>query len=140
MITNNTSDVANDGNTFNISQGFSSKYKIDSTGSEWTTDLSYNYSPNNSNQSFSNTFIFPAIPIIGGDGKIKTQLHFVSAQTNLIYKFPKKFTVETGLKSTYVDFNNTTDYFRASSGNRIKDVGRTSAFNYRENINAIYLS
>lgn len=139
VITKNLSDVANDGNTFNLSQGFSSKYKIDSAGSEWTTDLSYNYSPNNSDQSFSNTFIIPVIPVVGGDGKIKTQLHFISAQTNLLYKFPKKVTIETGLKSTYVGFNNTTDYFRTSSGNRIKDIGRTSAFKYKENINAIYL-
>jgi iron complex outermembrane recepter protein len=139
VITNITSDVANNGNTFNVSQGLSAKNKIDTTGSEWMTDISYNYSPNNSDQSFTNTFYVPVVPITGGDGKIKTQLNFFSAQTNLLYKLPKKLTIETGLKSTYVSFNNTTDYFRNNSGNRIKDVGRTSSFNYKENINAVYL-
>ena len=79
IITNNTSDVVNNGNNFNLSQGVSAKYKIDSAGSEWSTDLSYNYSPNNSDQTFVNTFYVPAIPVNGGDGKIKTQLNFFSA-------------------------------------------------------------
>ena len=139
VITDNTTNVANDGNTFNLSQGLSSKYKIDSAGSEWTVDLSYNYSPNNSDQSFINSFSVPVIPASGGDGKINTRLNFISAQTNFLYKFPKKLTLETGLKSSFVGFNNTTDYFRTMSGNRIKDIGRTSSYDYKENINAVYL-
>ncbi|MEP6615415.1 MAG: outer membrane beta-barrel family protein [Ginsengibacter sp.] len=139
VITKNTTDVVNNGNTFNFSQGFSSKYKIDSAGSELSTDLSYNYSPNISDQSFLNTFVVPLIPANGGDGKIKTQLHFVSGQVNLLYKLPKKLTLETGVKSSYVTFENTTDYFRTASGNRIKDAGRTSSYDYKENINAAYV-
>lgn len=139
IITNNTSDVVNNGNNFNLSQGVSAKYKIDSAGSEWSTDLSYNYSPNNSDQTFVNTFYVPVIPVNGGDGKIKTQLHFFSAQSNLLFKLPKKFTVETGLKTTIVGFNNTTDYFRQTSQARVKDLGRTSSYKYNENINAAYL-
>jgi iron complex outermembrane receptor protein len=139
IITNNISDVVNNGNNFNLSQGLSAKYKIDSTGSEWSTDVSYNYSPNTSSQNFVNTFFVPAIPKNGGDGKIKTQLNFFSAQTNLLLKLPKKFTVETGLKTTLVGFNNTTDYFRQTAQSRIKDVGRTSSYKYNENINAAYL-
>lgn len=140
LKTNNTTNVANDGNNFNLSQGVNAKYKIDSAGSEWTTDISYNYSPSTSNQTFTTSFLLPAISPMGGDGKIKTGLNFYSAQTNLLYKLPKKFTVETGLKVSNVSFNNTTDYFRfTNSGNRIKDVGRTSAYSYKENINSAYL-
>ncbi|MGI8582508.1 MAG: outer membrane beta-barrel protein [Chitinophagaceae bacterium] len=138
-ITNNNSDVNNNGRNFNLSQGLTAKYKIDSAGSEWSTDISYNYSPNTSDQTFINTFISPVFPSGGGDGEIKTQLNFFSAQTNLLYKLPKKLTIETGLKTTIVGFNNTSDYFRISSGNRIKDTRRTSAYNYNENINAVYL-
>jgi outer membrane receptor protein involved in Fe transport len=138
-VTNNISNVTNYGNDFNLNQDISAKYKIDTTGSEWSSDISYNYSPNNSNQTFINTFIFPSFPVSGGDGKIKTQLNFFSVQTNLLLKFPHKITLETGLKSTNVNFNNTTDYFRENGGNRTKDVNRTSAYNYRENINAAYV-
>ncbi len=139
LITDNTTDVANNGNTFYFSQGVSAKYKIDSAGSEWTTDISYNYSPNNNEQNFATTFYEPAIGVFGGDGKIKTQLNFFSAQTNLLFKLPKKLTVETGLKSSNVGFNNTTDYFRGKNGDRVKDAGRTSSYKYSENINAAYV-
>ena len=138
IVTDNTSDVVNNGNNFNLSQGITTKYKIDSIGSEWGSDVSYNYSPNNSNQDFINTFIFPVRSPAAGDGKIKTHLHFFSAQTNLLLKLSHKVTVETGLKSTHVSFKNTTDYFSQSGSNRIKDVGRTSSYNYKENINAAY--
>lgn len=138
LITNNISDVTNKGNDFNLNQDISTKYKIDTSGSEWSSDISYNYFPNVSNQSFINTFTFPAFPSLGGDGNIKTHLNFFSAQTNLLLKLSHKITLETGLKSTAVSFNNTTDYFRQSGTNRVKDVARTSAFNYKENINAAY--
>ena len=139
ILTDNSNKVTNDGNGFNISQGISSKYKIDSLGSEWTIDLSYNYSPNKSGQSYITTFKSPNIVPIYGDGKLVTELQFTSAQTNLVYKFLKKVTIETGFKSTYVNFHNTTDYFRGSGGNRIKDIGRTSSYKYTELINAAYL-
>ena len=139
VVSNTISDVTNRGTNFNLNQGLSAKYKIDTSGSEWSTDLSYNYSPNNSAQSFINTLTIPAFLVSGGDGDIKTHLNFFSAETNLLLKLAHKITLETGIKSTHVAFNNTTDYFRESGGNRIKDVGRTSAFNYTENINAGYL-
>ncbi len=138
VITNNTSDVTNNGNNFNVSQGATAKYKIDSTGSEWSTDVSYNYSPTNSDQIFINTFDFPVFPVSGGDGQIKTHLNFFSAQTNLLLKLKNKITFETGLKTTNVTFNNTTDYFRQTGSNRTKDVGRTSSYKYKENIHAVY--
>ena len=139
LFADNRSDVTNKGNNFNLSQGATAKYKIDTTGSEWSTDISYNYSPNTSNQSFINTFYTPVIPANVGDGTLKTHLNFFSAQTNLLLKLSKKLTVETGLKSTNVSFDNTTDYFKQNGAGRIKDIGRTSAFNYKENINAVYV-
>ncbi len=138
IFTSNQTNVANTGDNFHISQGLSLKNKIDSAGSEWSTDLSYNYSPNTSNQNFSTAFTIPAVGTFSGDGKIKTQLHFFSAQTNLLLKL-KKFTFETGLKTSFVDFNNTTNYFRQNNGSRIKDAGRTSSYDYNENINAAYM-
>jgi hypothetical protein len=139
IITNNASQVVNNGNNFNLSQGVSAKYKIDSAGSEWSTDLSYSYSPNNSDQTFINTFYMPVIPVSGGDGRIETRLNFFSAESNLLLKLPKKNTVETGVKSSNVHFNNTTNYFRQIGQARIKDVGRTSSYNYTESINSAYL-
>ena len=137
--TNNSTLIKNNGNNFNLTQGITAKYKIDSAGSEWTTDFSYNYSPSLSNQTFTTSFLTPVISNVGGDGKIKTRLNFFSAQSNLLYKLPKKITVETGLKTSKVSFNNTTEYFRQKNGSRAKDIGRTSTYDYSENINAAYV-
>ncbi|MEO6455013.1 MAG: outer membrane beta-barrel protein, partial [Ginsengibacter sp.] len=139
LISDITSDVSNKGNNFNLTQGASAKYKIDTLGSEWNTDISYNYSPNNSNQTFTNTFYIPVNTATGGNGKIRAHLNFTSIQSNLLFKLPKRVTIETGLKTAIVSFNNTTNYFRQSNSGIIKDAGRTSAFNYKENINAAYL-
>ncbi|MDB5197297.1 MAG: TonB-dependent receptor [Flaviaesturariibacter sp.] len=123
----NYADVKNKGTNFNISQGISAKYKIDSSGSEWSTDLSYTYSPNNTDQTFLNTYMFPVKPQTTFNGEIDNKLQFFSAQTNVMKKLAKKLTLEAGLKSTAVRFDNTTKYTT------------TSAYRYKENINAGYL-
>lgn len=139
LITRNTSDVNNAGNAFNITQGISTKYKIDSIGSEWTNDVSYNFAPNSNKQQFINSFALPSLPAIGGDGDIKTKLNYYSAQTNVVWKLPAKITIESGLKTTHVSFNNNTNYYRQSGSNRTKDVIRTSAYTYNETISAAYV-
>lgn len=139
LISDITSGVSNNGSNFNLSQGATAKFKIDTLGSEWNTDISYNYSPNSSDQTFINTIYVPAIAASAGNGKIKARLNFTSIQSNLLFKLPKKVTVETGLKTSIVGFNNTTNYFKQSNLGQIKDAGRTSAYNYKENINAAYI-
>ncbi|HVF81393.1 MAG TPA: outer membrane beta-barrel family protein, partial [Flavisolibacter sp.] len=136
----NTAYINNRSKSYSINQGFNVKYKIDSAGSEWTTDLSFTYSPNNTDQVF-NTInnLTPTIGLLNGDATIENDLNFFSAATNLTKKFAKKLTVETGLKATAVHFENSNNYFRGSNGTRVKDNIRTGAYNYNENINAVYL-
>ena len=139
VFVNNTADVSNKNNSLFLSQGISSKLKIDSIGSEWTNDISYNYTPNTTSQEFITNFTKPFITSASGDGTIKTNLGFFSAQSNLVWKFPKKFTIETGLKTTITGFKNNTDYFNTTGGVRMKDEIRTSSYNYHESINAGYV-
>ncbi len=139
LLVDNIADVSNKNNTAFFSQGVSSKLTLDSAGSEWTNDISYNYSPNNTIQNYTTNFIVPVVPSNTGDGSLKTRLNFFSAQSNLVLKFPKKFTVETGVKTTVTGFKNTTDYFRQANGVRTKDEIRTSSYRYSENISAAYV-
>ncbi len=138
ILADNIALVSNKNNTFFLSQGVSSKLAIDSLGSEWTNDISYNYSPNNTDQSFTTNFLIPVLSPGFGDGSLKTKLNFFSAQTNLLLKFPKSFLIETGLKTTITGFKNNTGYFKDVNGIRTKDNLRTSIYNYNENINAGY--
>ena len=130
LITENVADVSNKGNSLNVSQSFSTKYKWDSLGSEWTTDISYTFAPSNSNQDFISFFSKPNIPSSGGDGEIKSRLHFLSGQTNIQWKLPKKITLEAGVKTSYVRFSNNADYFRQSGSLRAKDDFRTALYHY----------
>jgi iron complex outermembrane receptor protein len=128
MVNGINTNVQNKGHNANINQGFNLRYKIDSAGSEWTTDLSYTYAPNSTNQQFKT-----------GDGQLDNELHFFSAQSNIVKKLSRNLTAETGLKTTYVDFNNMTDYFKTGTSGRTPDVSRSGAYRYRENINSAYL-
>ena len=127
ITTSNEAIVQNKGNNYNINQGITAKYKIDSLGSEWTTDVSYTFAPNKTEQLFNTTFILPQNAKLSGTGTIDNELQFFSAQTNLIKKLNGMITVETGLKTTNVLFRNSTVYTRAS------------AYRYKESINSAYL-
>lgn len=139
MLTNNITDVSNKNNVFFLSQGVSSKFRIDSLGSEWTNDISYNFTPNKTSQLFTTDFIFPASATSSGNGNLRTDLNFFSGASNLLLKLPKKITIETGIKLTNTDFKNNTGYFRNEGATHVKDETRSSSFNYHETITAAYL-
>lgn len=139
LVSSTTTLGDNKNNSFFISQGVSGKLSIDSLGSEWTTDLSYNFSRNKTNQGFTNQVTFPFTNNSSGNGDLNTDLNFLSFSSNLLWKLPKKYTIETGVKATITDFKNNTKYFRNTGSGNVKDVSRTSAFDYHENILAAYL-
>ncbi|RYZ22195.1 MAG: TonB-dependent receptor [Chitinophagaceae bacterium] len=122
----NNTTLQNSGRNFSLVQGLSAKYKIDSAGSEWTTDLSVNWAPNKTTQELGTVARLPSPGSFQQQGLIDNQLRFFSAQSNLVKKLPRKLTLEGGLKATVVNFRNSTTY------------ERTRAYRYDENINAAY--
>ena len=139
LITNTLNNIYNKGNSVSINQSLSALYKIDTSGSEWNTDLSYTYSNNNSTQFFTAYYTFPASYTTSGDGDIGNNRDFINFKSDLKWKLPKKFTLESGLKSTLLLYKSETNYFKESGGTRVKDNFRTNSYRYRENINAAYL-
>ncbi len=139
VLQQNSNVVQNEGNSYNLTNALSFKYKIDSAGSEWTTDFSYTHAPNSIDQTFKTNFVKPARNEATGDGNIDNALQFFSAQTNVIKRLRGALTVEAGLKTTGVRFRNATDYYALSGSDRVWDDGRTAAFRYTETINAAYL-
>jgi hypothetical protein len=139
VLSSNQSRFENNGGSVNFSQGISSKYKIDSLGSEWMNDLSYTFVPNNNNQDLSNAVLTPLSYISLVNGDLANKSHFLSFQSNLIKKYAKKLTIEAGIKTSNVWFSNDTKYFNQIGGTKVVDTRRTNAFHYRENIHAAYL-
>lgn len=128
-------DLTNENNSFLLNQDLATTYKIDTAGSEWTSSFSYTYSSGNIDQFFNTQSLIP----YGGDGQVHNKRHFISGQTDLAYKFPYRISLETGLKATYLSFNNGSAYFLSYNGIRQPDGSRTSTYRYTENINSAYL-
>lgn len=139
VSSSNVAQVNNDGRNNNFQQGLNLKYKIDSLGSEWTTDLSYNYGKSTNEQDLLNQALFPQSFTTTGYGDFGNYSHFLTAQTNLIRKFRNRFTLETGLKSSNLWFDNSTKYFFTTGGVTLPDDRRSNAYNYNEHIHAAYL-
>ncbi len=140
LLGENVSDIANQNNTLYIGNNLSSKYKIDSLGSEWTTEIDYNLYRNNTTQGYTNNFYLPAVSPTIGDGKNKNNKNIFTAQTDFTYKFPKKFTLEIGFKTTVSNSKTSATYFidSALTGRKV-DQYQTNTFTYKEVISAAYL-
>src|SRR5436190_190219 len=138
IITDNRNKVTNDGTTTNFRIGINGKLKIDSLGSEWSNDIFYNYTGNKAEQVFSTLFYTPFFATIGGDGVNDNKRQYYNAQSDLKLKLAKKFTLETGVKSSLLYFRSVAEYFKQSGGNHVSDPSRTSTFHYDENINSLY--
>jgi len=138
-VERNEANVRNRGDNYNLNQAASAKYKIDSLGSEWTTDLSYTYAPNNTAQGFTTEFFFPFQGQFSGIGDLDNKLHFFSAQSNLLKKLRSGFTLEGGLKATQVSFRNSTEYTRTVNGTTSPDNFRSRSYRYSENINSAFV-
>ena len=136
----NQSDINSRNNSFFMSNELSSTYKIDSTGSEWTVDLEYNYSRNNNTQLYSNYSYLPVKPSVLGDGTNKSNKNIFIVESELVLKMPKVFNIETGFKITRSNSHNSADYFTDTAGvGRKADRYQTNTFKYRETISAFYL-
>jgi hypothetical protein len=129
--------VENDGSNFNFNQSVRSKLKLDSLGGEWTIDFSYNFIQSNTDQTYNNTFFAGGLAS-KGSGNFTNGRDFLTYQTD--YK-KKRFgiTIEAGLKSSILSFRNNANYKKDLNGNIVKDAFRTSAYNFKEQINAVYL-
>ena len=125
----------------NASFNLNYKYKIDSLGSELTTDLDYiNYS-NTSLQNFDtrNYAINGALTdfdILKGD--INGNLNIYSLKSDLSKHLKNNWKIETGIKTSFVKADNDMQFFDATSGFPVIDQNKTNHFIYEENINALY--
>jgi iron complex outermembrane receptor protein len=136
----NESDIDNSNASTFIGNTLSTKYKIDSAGSEWTSQLEYNYYKNNNDQLYRNSSFLPAVNAVTGDGENRNRKDIFVLQTDLTLKLPKKYTLEAGVKATFSKSENSAAYFK-DTGNNIKfvDIYQTNTFRYKESIVAAYV-
>ena len=140
VLGKNISDIYSTNKTTYLGSNISTKYKIDTLGSEWTTQLDYNYYGNRNTQFYKNNYYLPAKPYISGDGINNNDKNIFLLQTDLTLKFRKSLTIEAGVKATISKSKNSANYVK-DTGNNIKFVDdfQTNTFRYNETIIAAYL-
>lgn len=138
-ISNSLNRVSNNGFNYSAGTGFETKFKIDSSGSEWTNDFFFTHSVNKSDQVFSTNYHAPFTIVTGGDGSADNKRNYFTGRSDIKLKLKDKFTFEGGLQSTIHTYYNVSNYFREIGGVRNKDVNRTNTFKYNENINSLYV-
>jgi len=139
-LSNSQSDVNNNTHSLYIGNELSSKYKIDSAGSEWETELNYNFYDTRNKQDYLNRFNLPVKHPNSGDGEIQNRKNIFVFKSDLTLKWPKLLTLEAGFKATFSNSRNSTNYF-ADTGTtgRHPDLFQTNTFRYKETITAAYL-
>jgi iron complex outermembrane recepter protein len=131
--------IQNNGNAIFISNSLSSKFKIDSIGSEWSNEVDYTYSRNNNAQSYLNDYLLPIAPEELGNGNSHTTANLLDIKSDLVQKLNNAFSLEAGLKISINKNDNQALYF-TQTGNQAAqlDPYQTNTFSYNENINAFY--
>ncbi|MGC4104208.1 TonB-dependent receptor [Ferruginibacter sp.] len=132
-----------DGPWKNGSVNFNYRHTFDSTGKELTMDADYvNYSSGRT-MDLLNSYYSGNWQQRGGDnlvGDLPTDVNIYTFKMDYSQPLKKGIKLEAGIKSGYVNTNNTAGYFNVVGGTKLVDPKKTNHFKYKENINAAYLN
>jgi hypothetical protein len=127
----------------NGSVNLNMRHQFDSTGRELTTDVDYiRYSASNK-QQFINTTYDPEWTKKYDEqlkGDMPVNINIYSAKMDYTHPLKNNTKLEMGWKSSYVATDNKANYFSWNGSSWETDYSKTNFFNYKENINAAYVS
>jgi hypothetical protein len=129
--------VNNKGTNNFMNQSFRVKLKLDTVGGEWVNDVSFNFSKSSTDQNYSN-ILLARNTSTGGDGDYGNDRNYFTYQSDIRKKI-RGINIESGVKTSVLNFNNSSNYTKNVSGLITPDPFRTSSFKYTEQINAAYL-
>ena len=129
--------VNNKGRNNFMNQSFRMKLKLDTVGGEWVNDVSFNFSKSSTDQNYSNLLV-ARNSSSGGEGDFGNDRNFFTYQSDIRKKI-RGINIESGIKTSVLNFNNNSIYTKNIAGIISPDPFRTSKFSYKEQINAAYL-
>ncbi len=125
----------------NGSANLNFRHQYDSAGRELTADLDYVRYSSMSHQYFTNTTYNPDMKELGQTiltGNLPSTINIYTFKSDYTRPLAKGYKLETGVKFSYVNTNNTAGYFNVVNNIPEVDTTKTNSFLYRENINAAY--
>lgn len=127
----------------NGSINFNLRHVFDSTGRELTFDADYLRYDATKDQRFYNTSYTPQWALKTSDillGELPSAIKIYSAKMDYTHPLKKGAKIEAGLKSSFVETDNTAGYYSLVGITKTPDYEKTNRFDYKENINAAYLN
>ncbi len=127
----------------NTSVNFNFRHVFDSTGREITADADYLRYKGNRDQDFYNTSYTPQWVLKSSDnliGELPSDIKIYSAKIDYTHPLKKGTKIESGVKSSFVETDNTAGYYNVVGNTKTPDYDKTNRFDYKENINAAYLN
>ncbi len=119
------------------------RHQFDSTGKELTVDVDYLHYSSNKDQDFTNANYTSDWMLKSSDrllGQLPSNINIYSSKVDYTHPLKKGAKIETGVKSSYVETDNTAGYYNVVGGINYVDYEKTNRFDYKENINAAYLN
>ncbi|MBC6489419.1 outer membrane beta-barrel protein [Flavihumibacter stibioxidans] len=119
------------------------RHQFDSTGRELTADADFITYGSNSKQRFTNTNLdADQTPKYTEQlrGSIPIDIDIYSAKLDYTQPLKKGAKMEAGLKTSFVNTNNTADYSNLGNNGWENDYDKSNQFQYKENIVAGYLN
>ena len=119
------------------------KHVFDSTGRELTADADYLRYRADKDQHFYNTSYTPEWVLKTSDillGELPSDIKIYSAKIDYTHPLKKGAKIESGVKTSFVQTDNTAGYYNLVGNVKSADYDKTNRFDYKENINAAYLN
>lgn len=119
------------------------RHQFDSTGKELTADVDYLTYNSHKDQDFLNSSYTSGWGIKNVDqliGELPSLINIYTAKIDYAQPLKNGIKVETGLKTSFVETDNTAGYFSVIGAAKTPDYDKTNQFVYKENINAAYLN
>lgn len=127
----------------NGSANLNFRHQYDSAGRELSADLDYVRYSSVSDQYFNNLTYSPDNVLLDQSvltGTLPSTINIYTFKTDYTRPLAKGYKLETGIKLSYVNTNNTANYYDVVGGKSNVDTTKTNAFIYHENINAAYVN
>jgi iron complex outermembrane receptor protein len=128
----------------NLSYSLNYKYKIDSTGQEFSAVAAYNTSMSSPNSQLANYYYDSASTYMRApylfNQFIPHTTNTKSAQMDYTQPFGKKCKLEVGVKAAMGVTDNNAQYWTINQGEEVTDTTKSNHFNLAENIYSGYLN
>jgi iron complex outermembrane recepter protein len=132
-----------DGSWKNKGINLNLRHQFDSTGREFTMDADYVSYKASKNQPFTYVTSLPDGTVLNSNkllGELPSVINIYSVKADYTHPLKNGLKIETGVKTSFVNTDNTAGYFNIINDVKVPDYEKTNRFKYKENINAVYLN